>query len=108
MPANLSFDKVGTVTKVLTSEGHITVQAVASKPLDEVAVLIQDAVSAAGYTPNGMDNEGFEAEVFFASGQYAAGQALIQRARCEGQWDVELVLIDLKALPTPTAAGTGT
>jgi hypothetical protein len=63
------------------------VQAVTTKPLDEVAVLIQDAVTAAGYRPAGMDNEGFEAEVFFTTGLYAAGQARVRRAACEGRWD---------------------
>ena len=49
------------------------VQAVTTKPLDEVTVLIQDAVTAAGYRPAGMDNEGFEAEVFFTTGDVCRG-----------------------------------
>jgi hypothetical protein len=80
------------------------VQAVTAKPLDEVTVLIQDAVVAAGYRPAGMDNEGFEAEVFFTSGQYAAGQAIVRRADCEGQWDIDLVLVDPDAVPPPTVS----
>lgn len=99
MPAGLSFDRIGPVTRVLASEGHVTVRAVTTKPIDEVTVLIQDAVTAAGYRPAGMDNEGFEAEVFFTSGSYAAGQALVRRGGCEGQWDVDLVLIDPGAAP---------
>lgn len=102
MPAGLSFDRVGTVTSVLSTEGHITVRAVSAKPIDEVTVLIQDAVTAAGYRPAGMDNEGFEAEVFFTSGSYAAGQAIVRRAQCAGQWDVELVLIDPAVVPSST------
>ncbi len=103
MPAGLSFDEVGTVTEVLSSDGHITVRAVTDKHIDEVTVLIQDAVTAAGYRPAGMDNEGFEAEVFFTAGTYAAGQALVRRAECEGQWDIELVLIDPATVPPSTA-----
>lgn len=99
MPAGLSFDKIGTVTHVLRTEGHLTVQAVTTKPIDEVTVLIQDAVTAAGYRPAGMDNEGFEAEVFFTSGSYAAGQALVRRSECEGQWNIDLVLIDPAQVP---------
>jgi len=51
-----------------------------------------------------MDNEGFEAEVFFNAGRYAAGQALVRRATCKGRWDIDLVLIDRDAghLPTTT------
>jgi hypothetical protein len=108
MPAGLSFDRIGTVTRVRSTEGHVMVQAVTTKPLDEVTVLIQDAVTAAGYRPAGMDNEGFEAEVFFTSGSYAAGQALVRRAECEGQWDIDLNLIDPAAVPTPTVVPTTT
>lgn len=102
LPAGLSFAEVGTVTEVLSEDGHLTVRAVTGKHLDEVTVLIQDAVTAAGYRPAGMDNEGFEAEVFFTSGTYAAGQALVRRAECEGQWDIELVLVDPAAVPAST------
>jgi hypothetical protein len=101
MPAGLSFDQIGTVTRVQNSAGHVTVRAVTDKPLDEVTVLIQDAVTGAGYRPAGMDNEGSEAEVFFDSGSVAAGQATVRRAACEGRWDIELVLIDPAAASAP-------
>lgn len=75
LPAGLSFSSFATVTHVQKTQGHLTVRAVTAKPIDEVTVLIQDAVTAVGYRPAGMDNEGFEAEVFFTAGKYAAGQA---------------------------------
>lgn len=99
LPDGLSLDRVGTVTSVQSADRHVTVQAVTDKPIDEVTVLIQDAVTAAGYRPAGMDNEGFEAEVFFTAGAYAAGQAVVRRGGCDGQWDVELVLIDPESVP---------
>jgi hypothetical protein len=104
MPPGLSFDKIGTVTHVRDETGHLTVQAVATKPLDELTVLIQDAVTAAGYRPAGMDNEGDEAEVFFnaSNGSTAAGQARVERAECEGQWDIDLTLLD----PAPASSTT--
>ncbi len=99
LPDGLSFASIGTVTAVHSADRHITVQAVADKPIDELTVLIQDAVTAAGYRPAGMDNEGFEAEVFFTAGPYAAGQAVIRRADCPNRWDIELVLIDPETVP---------
>ena len=108
MPAGLSFDEIGTVTEVLSRDGHITVLAVTAKHIDEVTVLIQDAVTAAGYRPAGMDNEGFEAEVFFTAGTYAAGQALVRRAECEGQWNIDLVLVDPATVPPTTTHTTPT
>ena len=104
MPQGLSFDHVGTVTRVRKVDRHLMVQAVTTKPLDEVTVLIQDAVVAAGYRPAGMDNEGFEAEVFFNAGDYAAGQARLRWGGCEGRWNVDLVLVDRDAVPSRSKA----
>ena len=99
MPPGLSFDQIGTVTRVRKNELHVMVHAVTTKPLDEVTVMIQDAVTAGGYRPAGMDNEGFEAEVFFTSGSYAGGQALVRQAACKGRWDIVLVLLDRDSIP---------
>jgi hypothetical protein len=94
MPAGLSFDGIGPVTRVSKDGRYLTVFAVTTKPLDDATVLIQDAVTAAGYRPGGMDNEGFEAEVFFTTGPYAAGQARLRRSACKGRWDIDLVLLE--------------
>ncbi len=104
MPAGLSFDGIGTVTHVRKDDRHVVVEAVTSKPLDEVTVLIQDAVTAAGYRPAGMDSENVEAEVFFTTGMYAAGRARVRPSACAGRWDVDLVLLDRAAAPPPTTA----
>jgi hypothetical protein len=102
MLPGLSFDKVGTVTHVTHSAGQFTLQAVSTKPLDELTVLIQDAVTAAGYRPSGMDSEEDEAEVFFTTGTLAAGQARVRQGQCEGQWTIELDLIDPHPTPSPS------
>ena len=107
MPRGLSFDRIGTVTDVRKDDAHVTVEAVTTKPLDEVTVLIQDAVVAAGYRPAGMDSENVEAEVFFTTGMYAAGRARVQPAACPGRWDIDLVLLDRDAAsPSPTGTAT--
>jgi hypothetical protein len=108
LPPGLSFDGIGTVTHVESANDHVTVHAVSTRPLDEVTVLIQDAVTAAGYRPAGMDNEGDEAEVFFNLGSFAAGQAELREADCEGQWDIDLELIEPDAVPSSTAVPTTT
>ena len=99
MPAGLSLARIGTVTGVQKDEPYVTVRAVTTKPLEEVTILIQDAVVAAGYRPAGMDSEGFEAEVFFTSGPYAAGRARVEQSSCQGRWDLDLVLLDRDAVP---------
>lgn len=100
LPSGLSFADIGTVTRVRKDKRNIMVRAVTTKPLDEVTVLIQDAVVAAGYRPAGMDNEGFEAEVFFTTGSYAGGLARVRR--CRSRWDIDLVLLDRNAAPPRT------
>lgn len=97
LPPGLSFAQVGTVTRVLRDRRYVTVLAVTTDALDEATIRIQDAVTAAGYRPGGMDNEGFEAEVFFTRGRYAAGQARIRSSACKGRWDIHLVLLDRRA-----------
>ena len=93
MPAEMSFEEVGTVTHVTKDGGTLTVKAVSTQPLDELTVAIQNAVTPAGYTPAGSDNEGDEAEVFFQRGTLAAGQARVEEGECEGQWDIDLTLV---------------
>ncbi len=99
LPAGLSFDQIGTVTGVRKDDRHIIVQAVTTKPPDEASVLIQEAVTAAGYRFVGADSEGVEAEVFFSLGAFAGGQAHVQPAACAGRWDIEAVLLDPDAVP---------
>ena len=106
MPAGLDFERIGTVTRVRKDERQVTVRAVTTKPLDEATVLIQDAVTAAGYRFAGMDSEGSEAEVFFTTGSYAAGHARVRPAACAGRRDIDLVLLDRDAEPSPTTIPT--
>lgn len=106
LPDGLTFRGIGPITHVVATEGHVTVRAVSSRPLDQLTVQIQDAVTAAGYRPAGMDNEGFEAEVFFTSGMYAAGQALVRQGSCEGRWDIDLVLVDPEFVPSTSSTAT--
>lgn len=104
MPPGLSFDHIGTVTGVQRDERHVMVQAFTTKPFDEVAVLVQDAVLAAGYRPAGIDIEGSEAEVFFTSGSFAGGQARIRWTGCDGRSDIDLVLVDRDSERSPTTS----
>ena len=53
-----------------------------------------------------MDNEGFEAEVFFNDGDVRGRLARVRR--CKGRWDIDLVLLDRDALPGSTTVSTTT
>jgi hypothetical protein len=106
LPARLSFDHIGTVTGVQRDERHVMVQAFTTRPFDEVAVLVQDAVVAAGYRPAGIDSEGLESEIFFTSGSFGGGQARVRWTGCEGRSDIDLVLLDRDAETSPTTLPT--
>jgi hypothetical protein len=105
LPAGLSFDQIGTVTGVRKDDRHIIVKTVTTKPPDEASVLVQEAVTAAGYRFVGADSEGVEAEVFFSLGAFAGGQAHVRPAACAGRWDIDLVLLDPDAVPSGTTPG---
>lgn len=94
LPDGLSFNQVGTVTHVRRDDRNVIVRAFTTKSLEESTVLIQDAVTAAGYRFTGMDSEGVEAEVFFNSGSLAAGRAEVRQSPCAGRWDIDLTLLD--------------
>jgi hypothetical protein len=85
LPAGLSFDQVGTVTRVWKDERHVMVKAVTTKPIDEATLLIQEAVTAAGYRPAGIDSEGVEAAVFwparFPEGRRGCGRPAAKAGR---------------------------
>lgn len=98
MPAGLSLDGIGTVTDVRKDERYFRVKAFTTRPFDEVAVLVQEAVLAAGYRPAGIDSEGTETQVFFLSGSFAGGQATVRWAGCDGRSDIDLVLLDRAAV----------
>ena len=106
LPPGLTLDGIATVTGVEKDGPYIDVRAVGTKPVAELAVLIQDAVLAAGYRPAGMEGDEFEAEVFFTLDSYAGGQARVQQAACAGRWDIELVLLDREAVPPATSGAT--
>ena len=99
MPAGLSLDRIGTVTRVRKVERQVLVQAITTTPPEEAAVLIQDAVTAAGYRPAGIESEGVEAQVFFTTASLATGRARVRPSACEGRWDIDLVLPDRDAGP---------
>ena len=86
------------MTRVHEEAPHVLVEAVSTKPIADLPILIQDAVVAAGYRPSGTDSEGYEAEVFFTLGSYAGGQAHIGPSPCIGRWAIDLALLDPEAV----------
>ena len=94
LPRGLTLDTVGTVTRVVSTQGHVTVRAVTSKPIDEVTVALQDAVTAAGFRPAGMDNEGFEAEISFIDRKEHNVNFTLRQTDCKGEVSVFVLIED--------------
>jgi hypothetical protein len=55
-------------------------------------------VTNAGFDIAGSDDEGFEAEVFFARGDVAAGQVVLTESACPGLVDVKISVLDHPAV----------
>lgn len=84
-----------------TEDGYVIIDARSDHPLEELVIEFVDVVGEAGFDQAGSEDEGFEGEVFFSSGDVAAGQVKLTESDCDGLVDVRIsVLDDPAVLPT--------
>jgi len=70
------------------------ISARAAGEIPELAIAFQHVVTDAGFNIAGTDDEGFEAEVFFARGNNAAGQVVLSESACLGFVEVKISVLD--------------
>jgi hypothetical protein len=106
--AAAAFDLDGLAVPIESFEddGYFVVRAQAEGSVPDLALQFMSVVEEAGYDVAGSDDEGFEAEVFFSSGQVAAGQVVLTESDCEGVVDVRISLLDDPAV-LPDAGPSG-
>ena len=91
MPADTPVDRFGTVTAVQTKPGFVGVEAITETQIVELYPPLARSVLDAGYDILSGDNEGFEAEIFFARGKGVTGTYLLREGPCEGQVTIKLL-----------------
>lgn len=92
LPADLPLIEDVELTDVTRREGFVAVSAVAAgRTVDDLYGPLVEAVSAEGFDLLGQENEGFEAEVYFARRTEVAGIASLRRGPCPGQVTVSIM-----------------
>jgi hypothetical protein len=93
LPAGLDLRRTGTVTQVTTGDrGFVSATAVADSTVDETFTAFPEMLAAAGFEVVASENEGVEADVFFAHGEAATGSVKVTEGPCEGQVTTHLTI----------------
>lgn len=96
--------------RFVSEEGYLVINARSDHQLSELGLEFVDVVTAAGFDIAGLDDEGFEAEVFFSAGDVAAGMVVLTESACPGLVDVRITVLDDPAVlsgdGSPSAATT--
>jgi hypothetical protein len=90
---------------VVSQNGYIVVDLRSEREIPDLTIAFQQMILDAGFKVAGSDDEGFEAEVFFARGNVAAGQIILKTSPCPGAVDVEISVLDHPAV-FPEESGT--
>ena len=91
LPDEISFDRYGTILTQVVEKGFLITEGRSDLMVVELDPVIQRDLIAEGFEILSHDNEGFEAEIFFARGREFVGTFTLQEL-CEGQIRVKLVL----------------
>ena len=91
LPKDIDVSKYGTVIDQQINKGFLITEARSEMKVVEADPIIQRDLLANGYEVISHDNEGFEAEIFFARGDEVVGTFTLVEL-CEGQIRVKLVL----------------
>jgi len=103
-----AFDLTGVAEPlaVVNQNGYFVIDARADGKITDLTIDFQRVVSDAGFDVAGSDDEGFEAEVFFARGNVAAGQIFLRESACPGLVDVKISVLDDSAVFPEEPANT--
>jgi hypothetical protein len=91
LPRDVELDRYATITEVSVADDYLNATAVTDATVVELDPELQRALVNAGYEIIGHDNEGFEAEIFFARSQETLGTFRLREGPCEGQVTVRFL-----------------
>ena len=92
LPDTLDFEPLGTVTRVASDRGLVTVRAITEGTLEELDQSFSAALEDAGYTIVGSENEIIEADIYFADPQGRIGGVKFLTTDCADQVVVRLFI----------------
>jgi hypothetical protein len=92
LPDALDLEPLGTVTRVASDRGLVTVRSVTEGTLEELDRSFSVALEDAGYTIVGSENEIIEADIYFADPQGRIGGVKFLTTDCADQVVVRLFI----------------
>ena len=91
LPNDVPLADFGEVVEANVEGGYLTAVAISRTQIIELDPPMQRELLAAGYEILSHDNEGFEAEIFFARGSDTVGTFTLREGPCAGQVTIRLV-----------------
>lgn len=79
------------VHRIVVKDDYLNVEALAEDTVVELDPALQRSLLASGYEIIGHDNEGFEAEIFFARDERTLGTFRLREGPCKDHVTVRLV-----------------
>lgn len=91
IPSDVAIADFGTVTAVQRKRDFIGVEVISTQKIVEIYPPLARSIVDARYQILSGDNEGFEAEIFFARGKRVTGTYLLRQGPCGDQVTIKLV-----------------
>ncbi|MGH2728997.1 MAG: hypothetical protein ACRDJI_00145 [Actinomycetota bacterium] len=91
LPRDVPLAEHGVVTEVVVKAGFLGAQAVGDTRIIELYPPLARSVLDAGYDIISSENEGFEAEIFFARGKHITGAYRLREGPCKDQVTIRLL-----------------
>ena len=90
LPSDLGFERWGTLTRAEERPAGVVAEVVTETSIIELYPPVARSVLDAGYDIISAENEGFEAEIFFARGRAVTGAFRFREGPCEDQVTLKL------------------
>jgi hypothetical protein len=91
LPRDVELDRFAEIQEIVREDEYVNVAALAETTVVELDPSLQRSLLDAGYEIIGHDNEGFEAEIFFARDERTLGTFRLRAGPCEGHVTVRLI-----------------
>jgi hypothetical protein len=92
VPDEFAIDEVASITHVRERRRFIGIEAVTDTSIVELYPVLARSLLDSGFQILSGDNEGFEAEIFFARGDKATGTYILVEGPCEGLVTIRLLV----------------
>jgi len=91
LPRDVPLDRFADIHEIVMKDDYVNVAALAEDTVVELDPALQRSLLDEGYEIIGHDNEGFEAEIFFARDERTLGTFRLREGPCDGHVTIKLI-----------------